>query len=143
MEAIYNNIRGALEEEDREAVLKYCKKYLDQGQIDIIELYENILGPLLNELVVDYGEDEDLLIWKEHIRSGIVKHTLENLSSYVIEKEKTLALNHKKKAFVLCPKFEDHEIGARMVYDFLIILGFHVKFIGGNTPEKAILKGIR
>ena len=143
MENIYNNIKGALDREDREAVLRYCKEYLEKGQIDIIELYESILGPVLNEVVVEYGEDDELLIWKEHIRSGIIKHTLENLSLYVMEEKKSLDLRHNKRAFILCPKFEDHEIGARMVCDFLIILGFDVKFLGGNTPEKTIIRGIK
>jgi methanogenic corrinoid protein MtbC1 len=43
---------------------------------------------------------------------------------------------------MLCPPEELHEIGARMVADYFTLCGYRVYFIGANTPQADMLKGI-
>lgn len=138
---IYNKLFEALKDADKEASLNICIKALEKKEIGVVELYENILAPILNNIVDEYKEDE-MLIWKEHVRSGIVRTIIENCFPYVIETRRRLNNNIDKSVIVLCPKFEDHEIGARMVTDFFTIAGYNAIFIGGNTPEDTIIEAI-
>jgi methanogenic corrinoid protein MtbC1 len=47
-----------------------------------------------------------------------------------------------KKALVVCPPDELHEIGPRMVADFFTICGFKVVFVGANTPRASFLSAV-
>ncbi|HOK63569.1 MAG TPA: cobalamin-dependent protein, partial [Soehngenia sp.] len=49
-----------------------------------------------------------------------------------------IGINHDENIIVLCPKFEEHEIGARMAADFFTIVGFKTTYIGANTPEDTL-----
>lgn len=138
---LYNKVFQALKAQDKEKALNLCMKALDKGEVGVVELYEEILGPLLNNIVDEYQEEENL-IWKEHVRSGIVRTIIENCYPYVMKTRRKLNRNRYKSIIVLCPKYEDHEIGARMATDFFTIAGYDAIFIGGNTPEHTILKAI-
>lgn len=114
---------------------------LNKDEIGVVELYENVLAKALNSIVDEY-EDMDELIWKEHVRSGIIRTIVENTYPHVMKTRRKLNRNIDKGVLVLCPRFEDHEIGARMVTDFFTMAGYNSTFLGGNTPEKTILQAI-
>src|SRR5690625_7541334 len=42
----------------------------------------------------------------------------------------------------MCPEYEKHELGARIVSDFFTISGYDSVFIGEVTPIKTLLKAI-
>ena len=42
----------------------------------------------------------------------------------------------------MCPEFEEHELGSRMVADFFRMEGFDTTFVGARTPLKTVLKAI-
>lgn len=42
----------------------------------------------------------------------------------------------------MCPEYEDHELGARMVADFYRLAGFDTTFVGARTPLSTILKAL-
>src|SRR5690625_6011767 len=42
----------------------------------------------------------------------------------------------------MCPEYEKHELGARIVSDFFTISGYDSVFIGAMTPIKTLLKAI-
>lgn len=141
MENLYKELLGFLKLEDKDNALKLCIDSLENGIVSVIELYKNILSPALNSIVDEYEED-DTLIWKEHVRSGIIRTIIENAYPYVIKERKDRGNGNLGKVIVMCPRYEDHEIGARMATDFFTIAGYDATFIGGNTPEQTMLKAV-
>jgi methanogenic corrinoid protein MtbC1 len=43
-----------------------------------------------------------------------------------------------KRAAVICPDGEQHELGARMVSDYIRMMGFETFFVGRDTPRKEL-----
>ncbi|OLS03466.1 cobalamin B12-binding domain-containing protein [Tissierella creatinophila] len=141
MENLYVEFLTALRKQDKETAMKICMQELENGNIDIISLYEKILTEALNSVEEEF-EDEDILIWQEHVRSAIILSIIENCYRYVLKERTKLGLEKKGKVMVLCPKYEDHIIGARMATDIFTIAGYQTTFIGADTPCRAVLKAI-
>ena len=142
MKKLYEDLMISLNEENKEDALNICTNALKSKSINIVDLYEMILAPALNKVIDDYTDDEDL-IWKEHVRSGIIRTIIESVYPYVLEERSSYGQNNKGKIIVMCPEYEDHEIGARMVADFFIILGYDATFIGAKTPIKTIVRAVK
>ncbi len=130
-----------LQNEDKENALNLCISALKNKSISVVDLYESILTPALNNIIKEYKEDEEL-IWREHVRSGIIRSIIESAYPYVLEERNSNGNKNKGNVIVMCPEFEDHELGARMVSDFFTIAGYNTTFIGAKTPQKTILKAI-
>lgn len=118
-----------LKEKDRIKAINYIDEQIEKGT-SIVEIYEKILAPSLY-LVGEDIENEQLKIWEEHVISSIVRTIVEYLYP-IVDNKKAATIN--KKALILCPSEEFHDLGARMVNDFLTLLGFETIFIGSNTP---------
>ena len=99
------------------------------------------MTPALNSIIDDFKDEEDL-IWKEHVRSGIIRTIIESAYPFVLKERDKRGKINGEKVIVMCPRFEDHELGARMVSDFFTIAGYESVFIGANTPEKTIIKAV-
>lgn len=136
---VYTKFKKALESEDREACLKVAHSALESKDVGIVQLYTEVIARALNEMdLLDMATPE--AIWHEHVRSSIVRSVLESSYPFVLEERKAKG---KGKAVVICPTEEYHEIGARMVADFLVLLGYDVVFVGANTPLKSIIAGVK
>ncbi len=106
------------------------------------ELYEQILGPLLN--VMHCPENDESCIWREHVRSSIVRAIVEVAYPFVLKaKEKPDFTPVGKCVLIVCPLEEYHEIGARMASDFFELAGFDAKYVGANTPNRDIMAAVR
>jgi methanogenic corrinoid protein MtbC1 len=141
MSPFYNDFLVYLEAEDRGKSLEFVLDRLSKGELDIVTLYTEILTKSLNEM--DCKEAEEVCIFKEHIRSSIIRTIIENCYPFVIkEKKSNFGDKVGEKVIVLCPPEELHEIGPRMVADFFTISGFQVTFIGANTPKKSFLAAV-
>lgn len=138
MNEFYNEVLVALQEEDKEKAVTLCIDALKNKEISVVDLYEMILSPGLASVVDEYPEVEDL-IWREHVRSGIIRTIIESAYPYVLDQRKE---PNGKKVLVACPEFEEHELGARMVSDFFRLEGFEATFVGARTPVNTILKAI-
>lgn len=141
MEDLYGKVLASLQEEDKEKTLNICITALEEKEISVVDLYESILSPALNQIIEEYPNDEDL-IWREHVRSGIIRNIIESAYPYVLAERDVYGENSKGNVIVMCPEFEDHDIGARMVSDFFTIAGYKSTFIGAKTPRKTIIKAI-
>lgn len=130
-----------LETEDRAKALEYIIGKLESGEAGIVEIYEEVLAKSLNEMKLIGDEKTD--IWKEHVRSSIIKTIVENCYPYVV-KERERKASHPKliKVAVVCPVDEYHEIGARMIADYFTINGYDTTFVGSNTPKEVFVAGI-
>jgi len=120
-----------LETENKEKAVEYALNLLKNKKIDVICLYSEILAPALNNMYCSLS-DKDVCIWKEHVRTAIVRTIVECCYPFVIEmSDKNL---HKGSAVILCPPEEYHDLGARMAADYLTICGYNAVFVGSNTP---------
>lgn len=133
MNKIYDEFMKLIEKEDKEGALRFALEKLENKELDIVGLYNQVLTPALNSM--EANEDNKVLIWREHVRSSIIRTIIENCYLYVVkERKENYQFNINKKVAVVCPSEEYHEIGARMVADYFTLLGYDVMFVGSNTP---------
>lgn len=140
MNEFYQNVLHALQKEDKETAFTLCVDALRNHEISVVDLYEMVLTPALANVIEEYAADEDL-IWREHVRSAIIRTIIEQSYPYVLEQQKN-AEAKENKVIVMCPEFEEHELGARMVADFFRLEGYDTTFIGARTPIGTVLKAI-
>lgn len=141
MEKILEKFNVLFEEENKEEGVNYIIDMLEKQEIDVISLYEEVLTPALNEMVCRL-EDKRICIWKEHVKTAIVRTIVECAYPYVIKERNERNLEKKGISVVLCPPEEYHDLGARMVADFFTICGYESIFIGSNTPYKDFYNAI-
>jgi methanogenic corrinoid protein MtbC1 len=131
---LYTEFYSAFEKLEQEKCIKLAHDALKNGVIDVKDLYESILRKSLANLT-DIETDINHKIWKEHIQSGIVRTIIEQANPYVLSKRSTESL---LKAAVICPDGEQHELGARMVSDYIRMLGYETFFVGRDTPRNEL-----
>jgi MerR family transcriptional regulator, light-induced transcriptional regulator len=143
MHPLYQEFISGLDRLDKEHCLQLILSKLDKHEIDIVKLYTEVLTPAQYENLSAKMNEEDS-IWEEHLRTSIIRTIIECCYPYVIkERDHKYISPLKNKAIVLCPPEELHEIGARMAADYFTLCGLNVLFIGANTPQRAILNGIK
>jgi methanogenic corrinoid protein MtbC1 len=130
------------EAEDREKCVSWALDKVRANELDIVTLYSEILAPSLNDMKCKDSEAA-VCIWKEHVRSSIVRTVIESCYPLVLkERAARGARNSGVRAVVVCPSEELHEIGARMVADYFTLCGFEVTFVGANTPLQDFLAAV-
>lgn len=112
--------------------------WLINDQISIKELYEEILVKALENLT-DIETNPEHKIWFEHVQSSIIRTIIEMAHPFVLANK---AQDIGKKAAVICPVNEQHELGARMINDYLVLGGFQSYFVGRDTPRNEFVKMI-
>ena len=143
MNPIYNVFISYLDAEDKEKCVEFVLSNLQNQSIDIVTLYEDILSPAMHS---DFckEDEQDICIWKEHVRTSIVRTIVECAYPYVIkERDSKYGYSPGEKVLVVCPPEELHELGARMIADFFTICGFNTTFVGANTPQKDIITAVK
>jgi len=141
MEHFLKQFEVYFEEENKEEAVKYVLKNLQLKELDVLDLYSNILTPLLNNMQCKL-EDKRICIWKEHVKTAIVRTIVECCYPYVLQKRDELNIQKKGLVAVLCPPDEYHDLGARMVTDFFTLGGYEAIFVGSNTPYKDFYNAI-
>ncbi|HDP78056.1 MAG TPA: cobalamin-binding protein [Mesotoga infera] len=143
MNDIKSGFADALDSQDKEKAILLCVEALESGSIEVIDLYLDILAPTLRDWECDYIGDR-LCIWKEHIRSSIVRTVLECCFPYILKKIRDNGSEKNDQTVaVLCPPEEYHEIGARMISDIFTIAGYNSIFVGANTPLDTFLEAAK
>ncbi len=132
---VYDQFYQYFTEENKEMAVTYILDQLERGEVDVVTLYEKILAPMLNHLTCEL-EDKRICIWKEHVKTAIVRTIVECCYPYVLAMKKELNLPARGVAAILCPPDEYHDLGARMVADFFTICGYQAIYVGSNTPYK-------
>ncbi|NCC79976.1 MAG: cobalamin-binding protein, partial [Clostridia bacterium] len=91
---------GIIESENREKSLAFIKELLEERKLSVMEVYEKVLTPSLNSMEGTGNEEMD--IWKEHIRTSIVRTIIENMYPYVIrERDEKYGVKSGKKVAVI------------------------------------------
>lgn len=135
----YDEFISYLDDENKEKALEFILNKLQNGDIQIVDLYNKVLAPALNNMECKL-KDKRICIWKEHVRSSIIRTIIECCYPYVIKQR--IRKDNGKKVVVVCPSEEYHEIGARMAADFFTLCGYNTIFVGSNTPKEDFLAAI-
>ncbi len=109
----------ALNQFDKERSVSICLEMLQQNAISIETLYLDILTPALNRLVFPEDQEDDM-IWKEHLQSAIVRSVIESAYPMFFQSGRSVT-PYLIRSRVFCPEEEQHELGARMAADFFTI----------------------
>jgi|GEM_PF-123025 len=141
MEKLKEKFNLLFESENKEETVQFILDKLKNKEIDVIDLYMNILTPALNHMKCNL-EDKYICIWKEHVKTAIVRTIVECCFPYVIEKKNEMNCGNRGTVVVLCPPEEYHDLGARMVSDFFTMCGCNSIFIGSNTPYEDFYNAI-
>lgn len=131
----------SIEKQDKAQAVTICLNALEEGSLSVPALYETVLTPALNRIIVTHSNEDDM-IWREHMMSSIVRGIVETCYPFVLREREKTALQTEDTVLVVCPKQEEHEIGSRMAADFFTIWGFNTVYIGANTPDKTLLKAV-
>jgi methanogenic corrinoid protein MtbC1 len=143
MHPIYDEFVSYLNAEDKEKCVQLALARLQDRAIDVITLYNEILTPAM---YADFcpEKEQEICVWKEHVRTSIVRTVIECSYPYIIgEKNKKYGPSYRGKVVTVCPPGELHDLGARMVADFFTLCGYDVTFTGANVPQDNIIKAIR
>lgn len=133
---------SVLDREDKERAVHHVTQLLDAGDVGIVQLYTEVLAPALNEWECR-ERDPDVCVWREHVRSSIVRTIVEMAYPYVLRERDASGIERKDaRVVVVCPPEELHEIGPRMVADFFTLAGYQVTFVGANTPIDTMLTSV-
>ena len=147
---LYQNYYQALMALDKPACVHLALGALEQGDIDLEDLYREILATALVSMVeAEIGTDHG--IWKEHARSEITRTvieccypTVERLAAEArASRAAAGAAASTGKVMIVLPAEEYHELGARMGADFFQVEGYETLFLGSNTPRESIFSCIR
>ncbi len=137
----YYDFMELLNNEDKNGAVLYAHDLLETNKLSIESLYLDLLSPSLINFSCKV-EDQDICIWKEHLRTSIIRTILEISYLYILKRLESVKKNNIKVVF-LTPAFEFHEIGAIMNTHFFLLDGFDASYIGANTPKADILQAIR
>ena len=138
----YDVFLGLLTAEDKEGAIHYALGLLESGEVDVATLYEGILAPSLKNMACQLN-DKQWCIWKEHMRTSIVRTIIESCHAFVMKERRARPeLQPKGKVVLACPTEEYHELGIRMVADLFTMAGYDAAFIGANTPFPDIVSAV-
>ena len=129
-----------IHEENQAKATLFALDMLENKDVDVIDLFQNILTDALHR--IDCKELDKECIWREHIKTSIVRTIIEVSYPYVLRKLDSVEKNNKK-VLIVCPSEEYHEIGARMAHTFFTLQGYESVFIGANTPLNVILDSVK
>lgn len=141
MQKIIEQFLKLLKAENKEFAVKYILEKLETKEIDVTDMYSNILTPSLNQMECS-PEEEKVAVYKEHVKTAIVRTILECSYPYVLLKRDELGLPRRGVAIILCPPEEYHELGARMAADFFTIAGYETVFTGSNMPYQDVYNAL-
>lgn len=142
MHQIYGEFLEYLDNEDKENCINLITSKLDKKELDIPTLYKEILEPSLNAFYCD-AEEEKMCIWKEHIRTSIIRTIIEICYLYILKERKEKGVKLLNQTILIgCPAEEYHDTGAKMIADIFTLYGFNAIFVGANTPKEEIRDAI-
>jgi methanogenic corrinoid protein MtbC1 len=136
-----SRIETALADRDRNAAVGAALSAVREGDMPIAALYVDVLSPLLSTIgsACAHGTER---VWEEHFASHAVRTIVESL--YLDVQREAASVPPREPAVLLaCPPKEEHELGLRMLSDRFELAGYHVTFLGADTPLGEIVAAAR
>jgi methylmalonyl-CoA mutase cobalamin-binding domain/chain len=128
-----NQYLGALLATDRQRAQLLIRQALDSG-LRIEDLYLQVFQPCQLE-VGRLWQLRQASVGQEHYCTAVTQSIMGHLYQSMFH---TPRLGHT--AVIACVGNELHEMGARMVADFLELAGWNTIFLGANTPTSSIVQ---
>ncbi len=133
---------------------KYARKYTDY----LLDADRESASKLIDELLdKDYSVEDIYLdvfaasqleigrLWQINAISVAQEHYCTAATQTIMSKLYPLIFStpkEDKKAVIACTKNELHEIGARMVADFLELYGWHTYYIGAQSHYQSVIESL-
>lgn len=130
----------ALKNESKVDLVNIMKK-INQLHLEPLFFYNHFIIPALKEEFTLRTNIEYDQIFQEHVRTNLVIVALDLFLDTIVEKYEQQI--KKMDVAVVCPALEQHDIGARVVGDYLLSLGYNVVNVGANTPLESVIYGLR
>lgn len=109
---------------------------LDQGLgagFSIPELHLSVIQAAQYEIGRLWQENA-VSIAQEHVATAVASLALSQLYAHLPRES-----SNGRSALVACVEGEQHEMGPRMLTDFLDMAGFDVRFVGASTPTDSLV----
>ncbi len=103
------------------------------GKESLQEIYNDLIRPAMYE-IGRLWEKNKITVAHEHLATSIIMRMITFFYMDYVSTESS-----KGKAVVTAAANEYHEIGARIVADFLEIDGWDVSYLGANTPTNDLI----
>jgi len=124
------------DENNKDECVNFSIKGIENSLFTIPELYEEIFTPALY-CIDNCSEDDEDCIWQEHVKTSIIKTSIESLYPHIIKMKKNIK-PLGIKVVLACPEQEYHDVGLRMISDFFTLNGYESIYIGSNTPRDQV-----
>lgn len=103
-------------------------------QKDVKEFYLQVVQPSLYDIGTLWEEGK-ISVAEEHLATAIVGRVMASLYTRIPRR-----VRGKKKIVLTAAPNEFHEVGCRMVADFLEAEGWDVYYLGANTPQVELFR---
>ncbi len=120
----------------REALRLVVEDGLQQG-ISVPDLHLNVIQAAQYEIGRLWQENR-LSVAQEHLATAVSQLVLSHLYHHLPK-----AQSNGKRVMVSCVEGEHHEIGVRILADFLEMAGFQVQLLGANVPTDGLVAMVK
>lgn len=117
---------------DKDACIQALIEQLDTKKINLDQAYQTISSALALTVPSDNHD-----VWQEHAKTQIVRTSLEVLTPYLLRE---VPKTNGKRIAVICPEGEYHELGPRLVSDWIRKLGYDALYLGNSLPNHELIK---
>lgn len=137
LNALARRYLGALLAARRHDAVRGVLGPIERGELGIRELYLGVFEPVLYE-VGRLWQAGELTVAEEHFVSAATQLVMSQLYPRIFA-----TARRGSTMVAACVGAELHEIGLRMVADFLELDGWDTYYLGANMPPEAIARAVR
>lgn len=140
-DALLAQLEARLADHDRPAAVTAALTAVEDGRIEIGELYSQVLGPLMVRVGTGWQTGQ-VRVWEEHLATSAVRTIVEALYPKVLAK-KSEREEAGRRVLLACPPHEYHDLGLRMLSDRFELAGWTVFLLGADVPGAELLDASR
>jgi MerR family transcriptional regulator, light-induced transcriptional regulator len=118
---------------DRRRAMDVVEQARRQGA-DLAQLYLDVFQPALRE-VGQLWEQNEISVAEEHLATAITQSIMARLYT-----EAPLPNESGRSLVAACAEYERHEVGLRMLCDFLDLEGWTTTFLGASVPTNSLAR---
>lgn len=132
----FDEYLAAIRAGDRRRALRVIRTAREAG-IDLRVLYLEVFQPALRA-VGQLWQENRISVAEEHLATAITQTAMLHLFG-----EEEVPEGEGPLLIAACPDSERHEVGLRMLCDFLDLDGWRTLFLGASVPVESLLQMIR
>jgi methanogenic corrinoid protein MtbC1 len=133
---LLNAYLAALRKGDRKRAFAVALDAHKNGT-DLRTLYLDVFQPALRE-IGHLWEQNEVTVAEEHLATAITQSIMAGLYT-----QNMLAAERGRHMVAACAEMERHEIGLRMLCDFMDFQGWTTSFLGASVPRSSLAQMVR